>query len=216
MDLDCQAQLVGALESRRFFRVAGKEPVQVDVRVIAATQKDLEAEVEAGRFREDLFYQLNVVPLELPPLREHREDVPELLSHYVDHYVAREKLTYRRFSVAAQNYLRNYSWPGNVLELRNLVQRLLILGNSDDIELIEVEAALGALRREPALAGRMPGVSFDQPLRQARESFEKAYLEYQLEKHEGNVSRMAQEVGMERTHLYRKLRSVGIEIKERR
>jgi DNA-binding NtrC family response regulator len=216
MDLECQAQLVGALESRQFFRVGGQEPVQIDVRVIAATQRNLEAEVEAGRFREDLFYQLNVVPLELPPLRDHREDVPELLVHYVDHFVAREKLTYRRFSVGAQNYLRNYNWPGNVLELRNLVQRLLILGSADDIEQSEVEAALGALRREPDLAGRMPGVSFDQPLRQARESFEKAYLEYQLEKHEGNVSRMAQEVGMERTHLYRKLRSVGIEIKERR
>lgn len=216
MDLESQAQLVGALESRQFFRVGGQEPVQVDVRVIAATERNLEAEVEAGRFREDLFYQLNVVPLDVPPLREHREDVPELLGHYVDHFVAREKLGYRRFSVGAQNYLRNYAWPGNVLELRNLVQRLLILGGGGDIDQAEVEDALGALRREPELAGRMPGVSFDQPLRQARESFEKAYLEYQLEKHEGNVSRMAQEVGMERTHLYRKLRSVGIEIKERR
>ena len=92
----------------------------------------------------------------------------------------------------------------------------MILGGSGDVDQDEVEDALGALRRDPEMAGRMPGVSFDQPLRQARESFEKAYLEYQLEKHEGNVSRMAQEVGMERTHLYRKLRSVGIEIKERR
>jgi len=215
MDLDAQGQLVGALNTGSFLRVGGTEPVQVDVRVIACTHKDLQAEVAAGRFREDLFYQLNVVPLQVPPLHDHREDVPELLKYFVDQYVAQEKLAYRHFSLGAQNFLRNYGWPGNVRELKNLVQRLLILGAGPDIEQDEVAATVGSAPH--AVAGmQIPGLSMDQPLRQARESFERVYLEYQLEKHAGNVTKMAQEVGMERTHLYRKLRAVGIEIRERR
>ncbi len=216
MDLEAQAQLVGALDTGSFLRVDGAEPVAIDVRIIAATQRDLQAEVDAGRFREDLFYQLNVVPLEVPPLRDHREDIPELLTHYVDYFVEHEKLTYRHFSVGAQNFLRNHDWPGNVRELRNLVQRLLILGAGEEITQEEVQSAMGALAAIDPAASGLPGLSFDQPLREARESFERVYLEYQLDKHGGNVSKMAQDVGMERTHLYRKLRSVGIEIKERR
>ena len=215
MDLEAQGQLLGALDTGSFLRVGGTEPVKIDVRIIAATQRNLEDEVQGGRFREDLFFHLNVVPLHVPPLREHNEDVPELLNYYVDYFATHEKLPYRRFSVGSQNFLRNYAWPGNVRELKNLVQRLLILGAGDEIGQDEVESALGTA---PAIQSQsLEGlVSFDQPLRQAREQFEKAYLEYQLEKHGGNVSKMAKEAGMERTHLYRKLRSLGIEIKERR
>jgi two-component system nitrogen regulation response regulator NtrX len=215
MDLEVQGQLLGALDTGSFLRVGGTEPVHIEVRIVAATQRNLEEEVRAGRFREDLFYHLNVVPLHLPALREHNEDVPELLAYYVDYFATHEKLPYRRFSVGAQNFLRNYSWPGNVRELKNLVQRVLILGAGDEITQNEVESALGA---PPAVPTQSLGglVSFDQPLREAREQFEKAYLDYQLEKHVGNVSKMAKEAGMERTHLYRKLRTLGIEIKERR
>lgn len=215
MDLESQAQLAGAFETGEFLRVGGTDPVKVDIRVIAATQKDLQVEVNAGNFREDLFYHLNVVPLEIPPLREHREDVPELINYYVDYFVAHEKLPYRHFSVSAQNLLRNYDWHGNILELRNLVQRVLILGAGDEITQDDVETAMGGMKSESVQTG-LPGISFDQPLRKAREDFERVYLEYQLDKHDGNVSKMAQEVGMERTHLYRKLRGVGIEIKDRR
>ena len=215
MDLEAQAQLAGAFETGEFLRVGGSDPVKVDIRVIAATQKELQTEVSAGNFREDLFYHLNVVPLEIPPLREHREDVPELLSYYVDYFVTHEKLPYRHFSVSAQNMLRNYDWHGNILELRNLVQRVLILGAGEEITLDDVETAMGGLKKETVQTS-LPGISFDQPLRKAREDFERVYLEYQLDKHDGNVSKMAQEVGMERTHLYRKLRGVGIEIKDRR
>ena len=215
MDLEAQAQLVGALDTGSFMRVGGSAPVNIDVRVIAATHHDLHAAVEAGRFREDLFYQLNVVPLVVPPLRDHREDIPELLESAVDRLVEQDKLPYRRFSIAAQNVLRNYNWPGNIRELKNLVQRVLILGSGDEIGAQEVEAAMGAAQAASGAAG-VPGVSFDQPLRDARDAFEKAYLEYQLEKHGGNVSQMAEEAGMERTHLYRKLRDRGIEIKDRR
>jgi DNA-binding NtrC family response regulator len=215
MDLEVQSQLLGALDTGSFMRVGGTEPVRIDVRIIAVTQRNLEEEVRAGRFREDLFYHLNVVPLHVPSLREHNEDIPELLNYYVDYFATHEKLPYRRFSVGSQNYLRNYPWPGNVRELKNLVQRVLILGAGDEISQDEVESTLGAPPAVPtqSLEGL---VSFDQPLRTAREQFEKAYLEYQLEKHGSNVSKMAKEAGMERTHLYRKLRSLGIEIKERR
>jgi DNA-binding NtrC family response regulator len=215
MDLESQAQLAGAFETGEFLRVGGSEPVKVDIRVIAATQKDLQVEVSAGNFREDLFYHLNVVPLDIPPLREHREDVPELLTYYVDYFVSHEKLPYRHFSVSAQNLLRNHDWHGNILELRNLVQRVLILGAGDEITQDDVETAMGGMKSE-SVQSSLPGISFDQPLRKAREDFERVYLEYQLDKHDGNVSKMAQEVGMERTHLYRKLRGVGIEIKDRR
>jgi DNA-binding NtrC family response regulator len=215
MDLEAQGQLLGALDTGSFLRVGGSEPVAIDVRIIAATQRDLKEEVRDGNFREDLFYHLNVVPLHIPPLREHAEDIPDLLNYYVDYFATHEKLPYRHFSVGAQNYLRNYGWPGNIRELKNLVQRMLILGAGDEITQTEVETALGSA--PPAPTQPLEGlVSFDQPLRQAREQFEKAYLEYQLDKHVGNVSKMAKEAGMERTHLYRKLRSLGVEIKERR
>jgi DNA-binding NtrC family response regulator len=144
MDVEIQSQLLGALDTGSFLRVGGSEPVRIDVRIIAATQRNLEEEVRAERFREDLFYHLNVVPLHVPALREHNEDIPELLSYYVDYFATHEKLPYRRFSVGAQNYMRNYSWPGNVRELKNLVQRVLILGAGDEITQDEVETALGA------------------------------------------------------------------------
>jgi DNA-binding NtrC family response regulator len=215
MGIEAQAQLLGALESGSFLRVGGVEPVQIDVRIIAATQRKLEDEVQAGNFREDLFYYLNVVPLHIPPLRDHREDVPDLLNYYLDYFVEHEKLPYRRFDMSAQNFLRNHQWHGNIRELKNLVQRLLILGAGEEITQNEVEMAIGGTGL-PGTEGAGFPVSFDQPLRQAREQFEKAYLEYQLHKQSGNVSRMASEAGMERTHLYRKLRSLNIEIKDRK
>lgn len=216
MDLEAQAQLVGALDTGNFLRVGGSDPVSIDVRIIAATAHNLEEAVQEGRFREDLFYHLNVVPLHVPPLRDHAEDVPELLNFYVDWFVTHEKLPYRHFNVGAQNILRNHPWHGNVRELKNLVQRLLILGAGPEITLEEVEAALGAPDVRASTGGLESLISFDQPLRQAREAFEKVYLAYQLRQNEGNISRMAKAVGMERTHLYRKLKSLDIEFKDKR
>ncbi len=215
MDLEAQSQLLGALDTGSFLRVGGTEPVEIDVRIIAATQRNLEEEVRAGRFREDLFYHLNVVPLHIPPLREHREDVPELLNYYVDFYTTHEKLPYRHFDMGAQNFLRHHGWRGNIRELKNLVQRLLILGADEEIRVADVESAMGTWEHT-AGGGMAAPASFDLPLRQAREQFEKSYLEYQLEKYAGNVSKVAQAAGIERTHLYRKLRSLGVEIKDRK
>jgi len=181
MDPETQTRLLSALESSSFLRVGGSQAVRVDVRVVASTRMSLEEEVNSGRFRQDLYYLLNVVTLEIPPLREHSEDVPSLLNFYVDHFVTQEKLPFRRFSMAAQNYLRNYSWPGNVRELRNLVQRLMILGAGDDIELDEVKTALGSIAEQPKLGLNVPEF-FNLPLKEARDHFEKSYLEYHFEK----------------------------------
>ncbi len=215
MDLATQARLLSALETQSFLRVGGAEPVRVNVRVIAATHRDLAQEAAAQRFREDLYYCLNVLALSVPPLREHSEDVGDLLNYYVNWFVTHEGLPYRRFSTAAQNRLRQHNWPGNVRELKNLVQRVLILGSGAEIGLSEGESALGAATAPPAPGAVAPAVAaeFNLPLREAREQFEKSYLEYHLRK-TGSMVKLAQLTGMERTHLYRKLKSLGISPKQ--
>ncbi|MGY6215869.1 sigma-54-dependent transcriptional regulator [Methylolobus aquaticus] len=214
MDGDTQLRLLSALESRAFSRIGGSDPINVDVRVIASTRKMLEEEVRNGVFRRDLLYQLNVVTLKIPPLREHTEDIPELLSWYVDYFVSREKIPFRRFPVAVQNFLRNYPWPGNIRELKNLVQRLMILGAGEEVSLDEVRSALGESLNVASIQGQPD--FFGLPLKEARDRFEKAYLEYHLEKYSGNVARLSQAIGLERTHLYRKLNSLGVNFKDRR
>jgi DNA-binding NtrC family response regulator len=212
MDLQTQARLLSVFQTNSFIRLGGSEDVEVDLRVIATTQHNLEEEVAAGRFRDDLFYHLNVVPLKIPPLREHPDDVLDLLVFYIDHLVAYERLSYRHFNVAAQNRLRNYEWPGNIRELRNLVQRLLILGTGEEIELEEVEQALSSQVAPAASTGT--AMPYDLPLREAREQFEYDYLKHQLREVGGSVGKLAKLVGMERTHLYRKLRALGIDHKK--
>ena len=182
---------------------------------MVSSSHDLQDDVAGGKFNEELYYLLNVVPLVLPPLRDHPEDVPELLNHYVDLLTAQDGLPYRHFSLAAQNFLRNHTWPGNIRELRNLVQRLLILGTETEISLDETEEAIGT--RIPVFThevGQIPESLFDLPLRQAREQFEHDYLIYQLKQADGNVSKLADPVKMERTHLYRKMRSLNVDPKK--
>ncbi len=207
-----QARLLSSLENQSFFRNGSFEPLPINVRIIAATSYDLEEAVGEGRLREDLYYYLNIVPLHVLPLRDHSEDVPELLEFYVNLFVNRENLPYRRFTVAAQNRLRYYAWPGNVRELKNLVQRLLILGNGLTIEVDEIEPILNMQR--PSSANHKHLSIYDLPLREAREQFERAYLEHQLQEVDGNVSKVAARVGLERTHLYRKLRALDIDPKQ--
>lgn len=214
MDMQTQARLLSVFQTHSFLRMGGTEPIPVDIRVIATTSRDLEQEVREGRFREDLYYHLNVVPLTVPPLREHSEDVPELLNFYVDRFVVQEHLPYREFSIAAQNRLRNYSWPGNNRELKNLVQRLLILGQGPATDIDEVEAALQQTDEAATPTGSSATLPLDLPLREAREQFEKVYLEHQLQEVGGSVGKLAKRVGMERTHLYRKLRGLGIDFKK--
>jgi len=211
MDKETQLRLLSALESSSFLRVGGSEAVRVDVKVIASTRVPLDEEVKAGRFRQDLYYLLNEVFLMIQPLREHSEDVPSLLNYYVDYFVKHENLPFRKFSMAAQNFLRNYSWRGNVRELKNLVQRLMILGVGEDIELEEVKSALGTVSNDVAVPSSVPDF-FNLPLKDARDQFEKAYLEYHFERSGGSVAKLSSIVGMERTHLYRKLHSLNIKL----
>jgi len=213
LDPELQQRLASVLERRALVRSGGAVPAALDLRVIAATAQNLEAQVKAGRFREELFYLLNVVPLQVPPLSKRGEDVPELLRLYVDFFANRDHLPYRHFPVDVQNRLRNYAWPGNVRELRNLVQRLLIMGSTDQVTLEEVETALG---NQPPIAlppAGAAGIDFSLPLREAREQFERMYLLRQLQEAGGSVGKLAKVVGMERTHLYRKLRDLGVDVK---
>ncbi len=211
MDLETQLRLVSAMDSSSFLRVGGSTPVSVDVRVIASTRVSLEAEVRAGQFRQDLFYLLNVVSFDIPPLREHSEDIPLLLSFYIDFFVKEEKLSYRKFSIAAQNFLRNYAWPGNVRELKNVVQRLLILGVGEEIDVDEVKKALGSAVSEVSEVSAMPEF-FNLSLKEAREQFEKSYIQYHFECTGGSVAKLSAVIGMERTHLYRKLHALKIKL----
>lgn len=213
LDHNTQTALYGALNSPIVYCVGGDEPINIDVRVIAATRYDLKQEVRMGRFREDLYYCLNAYPIQVPSLKEHSEDISKLLDYYVRLFSDKEGLTYRSFSVAAQNALRNHSWPGNILELEYFVRRLLMKGGEPSIELEEVNAVLDESANN---AGGAPVVTlpeYDMPLRQAREQFEKAYLIYHLSQADGSVGKVAKLVGMERTHLYRKLKSLGIDAK---
>jgi len=206
-----QRTLFAILENRQFTRLGGTRPVKVDTRVVATVGADYDAKVESGVLRRDLVSQLSELTLRVPPLRDYAEDVPELLTYYVDKLVDAEGLTFRRFSVAAQNRLRNYPWPDNVRELKNLVRRLLLSGSDDDISLAEVEAEISAAAPvdEPLVKQDLLAL----PLREAREQFERAYLQQQLELCDGKVGLLAKRVGMERTHLYRKLRSLGVDFK---
>ena len=206
-----QRLLVGVLESGRFTRLGGGEQIELRARVLSSAQPGIENRAGPEGFRRDLLAHLNMLIVRAPPLRDYAEDVPELLRHYVDRVVDSEGLPFRRFSVAAQNRLRNYPWPDNVRELKNLVHRLLIQKGPEEIRLeeIERELAVQAPPGEPLVKQDLLAL----PLREAREQFERAYLQQQLLLCNGKVGQLAKRVGMERTHLYRKLRSLGVDFR---
>ncbi|MDE2137171.1 MAG: sigma-54-dependent Fis family transcriptional regulator [Gammaproteobacteria bacterium] len=205
-----QRLLYGVLESGHYTRLGGTEPLTLRARVISSAQPGIEQRA-GSELRRDLLAHLNVLVMRVPPLREYAEDVPELLRYHVDRVVDSDGLPFRRFSVAAQNRLRNYPWPDNVRELRHLVHRLLIHGGSEEIRLeeIERELAVQAPADEPLVKQDLLAL----PLREAREQFERAYLQQQLLLCNGKVGQLAKRVGMERTHLYRKLRSLGVDFR---
>jgi len=211
LPVSVQRLLVGALESGQFTRIGGNEPVRFAARVLSSAQPGIENRAGAEGLRRDLLAHLNMLIVRIPPLRDYAEDVPELLRHYVDRLVDSEGLQFRRFSVAAQNRLRNYPWPDNMRELKNLVHRLLIQGGAEEIRLeeIERELAVQAPPGEPLVKQDLLAL----PLREAREQFERAYLQQQLLLCNGKVGQLAKRVGMERTHLYRKLRSLGVDFR---
>ncbi|MEE8496322.1 MAG: sigma-54 dependent transcriptional regulator [Xanthomonadales bacterium] len=198
------------LESDHYLHQGGSDSLPLNCRVIASGSTDLINRSQEDPLLQQLYYKLNVLPLQVPPLRERKDDIPELVRFYAEWFPNHESLPYRPFSVSAQNRLRNHSWPGNLRELGNLVRRLLILGGEGEVTVDDVE---NALRENPgtlATGGPQHPKIFDLPLREAREQFEREYLTYKLHESGGSVGKLAKAVGMERTHLYRKLRALGI------
>ena len=212
LNSDAQRALLGAIEQNGYTRVGGRQRLPLNVRWISSAQEGFEQRTLPEPFRRDLIAHLNVITLRVPPLRDYAEDVPDLLRYYVDRLVDEQHLPLRRFSVAAQNRLRNYPWPGNVGELKNLVQRVLILGVGEEIRLEEIERELAVKMSvdEPLVKQDLLAL----PLREAREQFERAYLQQQLLLCNGKVGQLAKRVGMERTHLYRKLRALGVDFRQ--
>ena len=210
MPLETQGRILRVLIEQRFRRLGGAQDVQVDVRVVSSTSRDLREEIAAGRFREDLFHRLSVVPIRVPGLSERREDISELVEYFVDRISGAQGLPKRILGEDAIATLQVHDWPGNVRQLRNNIERLLILATGDPNELITAEM----LPAEVAAAGAAGAVGPERiialPLRDAREVFEREYLNAQIMRFGGNISRTAAFIGMERSALHRKLKSLGV------
>jgi two-component system nitrogen regulation response regulator NtrX len=200
-----QAKVLRVLEEQRFTPVGGNASMKVDVRVIASTNKILEKEVELGNFREDLYYRLNVLPFQIPPLRERREDIPVLIRYFLDDFAQRYSRKPPTLTPKAMECLEIYSWPGNVRELRNIMERFIIMYPHRRIDVFELPEAI--LRRTVLTEAEPEEAS---TLQSAREQFERGFILQKLAEHKGNVSRAAQALGIERSHLYRKMRQLGI------
>jgi two-component system, NtrC family, nitrogen regulation response regulator NtrX len=212
MPIETQGKILRVLIDQTFQRVGGSTRVQVDVRVISSTTRDLRQEIEQGRFREDLYHRLNVVPLRVPSLAERRDDIPLLVNHFMKRLSAASGLPVREVSDDAMAVLQAYNWPGNVRQLRNIVERLLILATDDAASAISADllpANFGGAAASWA-PGNKPDLVISLPLREAREIFEREYLLAQISRFGGNISRTASFIGMERSALHRKLKSLGV------
>jgi two-component system nitrogen regulation response regulator NtrX len=208
MSLKTQAKILRILQEQKFERVGGAETIQVDVRVIVATNKNLLEEIAAGRFREDLYYRLNVIPLHVPPLRERAEDIPLFIDHFIAEYSRKMGVKKKRLDPQALNILSSYNWPGNVRELKNIVERTVIMTPGPEITVRDLP---------PAIISEVSGESTEQKpyhaasLKEARDVFEKEYLTRKLRENGGNVSKTAEAIGLERSSLHRKIKSYGID-----
>ncbi|MCP5433522.1 MAG: sigma-54-dependent Fis family transcriptional regulator [Alphaproteobacteria bacterium] len=212
MPLETQSKILRVLVDQTFTRVGGATRVRVDVRVVSSTSRDLRVEIAGGRFREDLFHRLNVVPIRVPALSERRDDVPLLVEHFMARFAASSGLPRRRIGDDAMAALQAHHWPGNVRQLRNNVERLMILASEDDSSTISAEmlpSDVGASTPVVTQGANSERI-ISLPLREARELFEREYLLAQINRFGGNISRTAAFIGMERSALHRKLKSLGI------
>jgi two-component system nitrogen regulation response regulator NtrX len=204
-----QSKILRVLVDQTFLRVGGADKVRVDLRVISSTTRDLRSEIAAGRFRQELYDRLNVVPIAVPGLAERREDIPLLARHFIDGFHKAQGLPLRDIGTEAEAMLQTMAWPGNVRQLRNLIERVLILGDTADaisVRELQGEAEPGAEDGKLVIGGQLVTL----PLREARELFEREYLLTQIQRFGGNISRTANFVGMERSALHRKLKSLGV------
>ena len=216
MPLETQGKVLRVLVEQKFLRLGGAQKVSVDVRIISSTSRDLEREMQEGRFREDLFYRLNVVPLRVPSLAERRDDIPELIEFFVNQIAQASGLAPRRIGEDAIAVLQAHDWPGNVRELRNNIERLMILAGGEPGAMITADMLpdeIGSNVPLPVNGGAEHLMSL--PLREAREIFEREYLLAQINRFGGNISRTAEFVGMERSALHRKLRALGVSSEHR-
>jgi two-component system nitrogen regulation response regulator NtrX len=205
MSSKTQAKVLRVLEEQRFTPVGGNASMHVDVRVIASTNKDLEREIELGNFREDLYYRLNVIPFQLPPLRERKEDIRGLTRYFLEDFAKKYARKPPEFTRKALELLEGYPWPGNVRELRNIMERVVIMTPQQRLDVFDLPDAI--LRRTILPAPESDGAV---SLQDARERFERAFILQKLTEHKGNVSRTAQALQIERSNLYRKMRQLGI------
>ena len=212
MPLTTQGKILRVLTDQSYHRIGGQRAVKVDVRVLSATSKNLSDEIAAGRFREDLFYRLNVVPVRIPPLRERREDIPEMVAYFLARFAAERHMATPTISEEAMAALQAHDWPGNVRQLRNIIERTIILAPGDRVSSIDVDLLPPEiLENQTAMGGPSAAVAImGSPLREARESFEREYLKIQIRRFSGNISRTASFIGMERSALHRKLKALGI------
>ena len=204
MSLKTQAKVLRALDEQRFAPLGANESIKVDARVVAATNKNLEEEIERGNFREDLFYRLNVIPFHVPPLRDRREDIGLLAEHFMNEFTSAYGRKRKEFSLEAMKMLEDYYWPGNVRELRNLIERIVIMNPQIRIDARHIP--INPSRRS-VFDTEMPQFS---SLQEVREAAEREYITKKLEEARGNISRAAEFLGLERSHLYKKMRALGI------
>lgn len=209
MPIATQGRILRVLTDQSFARVGGTRLVKVDVRVVSATARDLMEEIAEARFREDLYYRLNVVPVAIPALTERREDIPALVDHFVAHYAAQRRVPTPEVAADAMVALQSYDWPGNVRQLRNIVERTVIMAPGDRIGRIDLDLLPAEVMGDQDM-GAGTNAIMGTPLREARETFEREYLRVQIRRFSGNISRTASFIGMERSALHRKLKLLGI------
>jgi two-component system nitrogen regulation response regulator NtrX len=210
MSLKAQAKVLRILQEKTFERVGGNRLISTDVRVLAATNKDLEKEMEEGRFRQDLYYRLNVIPLRIPPLRDRREDIPLLVNRFLSDFALKEGEAEKKVTDEVMASLMRHNWPGNVRELKNIIERLVIMTPGGVISKCDISPLFGEggkeiLPHEPAISG--------DSFRAAKQDFERQYIIRKLREFDGNISRTAEAIGLERSNLHKKIRGYGLEMK---
>lgn len=214
MSLKTQAKILRIIQERSFERVGGIKQVSVDVRIVAATNKLLDQEIQQGRFREDLYYRLNVIPFRVPSLRERREDIPQLVRHFVATFYRKEGREAKEFQPEALDLLIGYDWPGNVRELKNIIERILIMTPGGLITRNDIPDLRGGPMAGPSPCPNLDDAFSRPSLRDAREEFEREFIIHKLEENDWNISRTAELIELERSNLHRKIKSYGIDVRK--
>jgi two-component system nitrogen regulation response regulator NtrX len=212
MSLKAQAKILRILQEKKFERVGGNKLIDMDVRVLAATNKDLEKEMEAGRFRQDLYYRLHVIPLRVPPLRDRKEDIVHLTERFLQDFAAKEGQQPKTLTDGALEKLMAHDWPGNVRELKNIIERLIILTPSNEIRVEDIPEL--SIKTEPEESLQEVPTAAGDSLRDARLDFERQFILKKLEEYDGNISKTAEAIGLERSNLHKKLKSLKVAVKE--